>query len=920
MNRQEKVQLRQLVAECIERPGDEGRICAEHPDLAFAIRRRLQVLRHSGLVAAPESQDFPETLGEYRLLERLGAGGMGVVYRAEQTSLRRQVALKLIRPEYLYFPGARERFQREVEAVAKLQHPHIVPIYAVGEEVGTPYFTMELIDGATLGEILVQLTDRPPARLRGADLMRVLQRDRPHGDLELQDATWTDCCFQIILQVARALEHAHHRGILHRDIKPSNILLSRDGRPMLLDFGLASSTTADRITRSGSPLGSIPYMAPEQIDGESEGMDARTDIYGLGVTLFEMLSLRQAFPGKLVLAREQILKGPARSLRSMNRALAWDVETVCMTAMEVDPRRRYSTVRAFADDVQRILRREPIEARRPGWMLRARRFTQRQPTLVVGVVLGTLLLVGGPVLLAGQQARANRALGLVNAELRQSLQAEELAHQEADHQRRLAEEEEEKARTSSVRAGRNFARSREIVQRMLVWIGEKSLDGVPGMEVVRRRLVRDASEFYQEFLAEGELDPEVRLEMGSVLYVLGKLQDALGELEDAVLSYRRALELLSSLGEGVLPGRQFVHLRAKTLTDLGVSFALARDTSAAEAAYAESAASYRELLDQAPGDPALIRELAVTLLNQAGIGVYRDQLDESIAISEEAQELYASLLERAPGDDELRALATTTAFNLATLLQRAERIPEAEELLVDGMEQCEALLQRSPRKPEYRWLQAYHLASLADLRRGEERFEESLELAGQSEAVTRELAREYPGIPTYPLHLSRCMDMRAELTGELGNLEQAWDLGEQRRELLESLTGTAAQLPETRQQLMTMYYSRALRAAARGDREPVCSSLEAAEQIGHELLTLDAENTQWQRILARVQYELAREADCRPFAERLELARVAFATLDRLERADPRLERQQHRNEAFELLSRLRSDNGGPTSDRPGEH
>ena len=180
---------------------------------------------------------FPERLGEFRLVRRLGGGGMGVVYEAVQESLGRTVALKLIRPEHLYFARSRERFRRETDAVARLAHPGIVSIYTVGEAQGTPYFAMEMIHGATLAQVLDQVAGLAPESLLGEDLRAAVVAMAPdeagsptEAASELFSGTWAQVCTRVILRMAEALAHAHGRGVLHRDIKPSNVLVDRDGR------------------------------------------------------------------------------------------------------------------------------------------------------------------------------------------------------------------------------------------------------------------------------------------------------------------------------------------------------------------------------------------------------------------------------------------------------------------------------------------------------------------------------------------------------------------------------------------------------------------------------------------------------------------------------------------------------------------
>jgi serine/threonine protein kinase len=279
--------LETLLAQCIDRifrSGDEAvdEVCASHPELAEEVRRSLRDLERAGMFesARPHPPGIPERLGDFRLVERLGGGGMGVVYLAEQTSLGREVALKLGRPELLYFSGARERFAREVEVVARLQHPGIVPVYTVGEQDGVPYFAMERVHGCTLAEVLRHLAGRDPAGLWGHDLARAVAASTPGAETPgegeelgyVYGGSWERTVLRVVGQIADALEHAQQRGVLHRDIKPSNVMITPGGRAMLLDFGLSSSGGASSITKTGSRLGSLPYMPPEQVGGGGEAI------------------------------------------------------------------------------------------------------------------------------------------------------------------------------------------------------------------------------------------------------------------------------------------------------------------------------------------------------------------------------------------------------------------------------------------------------------------------------------------------------------------------------------------------------------------------------------------------------------------------------------------------------------------------
>lgn len=362
----------------------------ENPDLADEIRARRRVLEDLGFENAPSEFPFPERLGDFRLLEVLGRGGMGVVYRAEQCSLKREVALKLIRPEQFYFPGARERFRREAEAIARLRHPGIVPIYASGEENGVPYFAMELVAGETLEGVLRRLAGRAPESLRASDLTPKEQR--------APDDDWPRAAARAAAQVARALEHAHAHGIVHRDVKPSNVAVGGDLGVRLLDFGLTSSEGASRVTSPGSQPGTLLYQSPQQVRGETP--EPRDDVYSLGVTLYEMLTLQVPFTGESAEeVRRQILTGSPSPIRARNRRVPVDLETVCLVAMEPDAARRYASAGALANDLENVLARRPIEARPPGAWVRFQRLAERNKAATAVVAATLIFLTAAPTAL-----------------------------------------------------------------------------------------------------------------------------------------------------------------------------------------------------------------------------------------------------------------------------------------------------------------------------------------------------------------------------------------------------------------------------------------------------------------------------------------------------------------------------------------
>ncbi len=321
--------------------------------------------------------------GDYELLEEIGRGGMGVVYRARQVSLGRTVAVKMMVGGHLASQAEIQRFHAEAEAGASLEHPNIVAIYDIAVQDGQPYFSMQWVNGRNLAAEACNATSRFGNR-RAAELL---------------------------LTLAWAVHHAHQRGVLHRDLKPANVLLDSRGEPHVSDFGLARSLGANRhLTVSGSVLGSPGFMAPEQAAGKAEQLTTAVDIYGLGAILYFLLTGRPPFAEvtELETLRSLLEREPARP-RSLNPQADRDLETICLKCLEKDPQRRYASADALAEELERWLRREPIRARRAGAAEHVLKWARRKPVvaLLFGVVL--FLAAAGFAAVSWQWRQTERA-------------------------------------------------------------------------------------------------------------------------------------------------------------------------------------------------------------------------------------------------------------------------------------------------------------------------------------------------------------------------------------------------------------------------------------------------------------------------------------------------------------------------------
>jgi serine/threonine protein kinase len=451
--------LAQLCDEIIERlQAGEGvdlaALALEHPEHAGQLQRLLPALEALVDLGASSAGDSvrgvpnpsamdpaPKVLGDFRILREVGRGGMGVVYEAEQMSLGRRVALKILPMAAAIDPRQMQRFQLEAQAAGCLHHTHIVPVHAVGIEQGVPFYAMQFIEGRSLAQLVAELrrlegldpADGPaPALadlttstlaaslLAGGSPRKVsppapdaptveLRPSRPEPDRPIRiasplpatptppggrasssgsstrDRSYIRTVARLGLEAAEALDHAHARGILHRDIKPGNLLVDAEGRLWVTDFGLAQVQGDHRLTATGDILGTLRYMSPEQALGKRVVVDGRTDLYSLGVTLYELLTLLPALDGR---DRAEILRRLAAeeptSLRKLNPAVPADLATIVHKTMAREPAERYATARELAEDLQRFLLDRPILAKPPSLLDRAAKWSRRHTAAVHG--------------------------------------------------------------------------------------------------------------------------------------------------------------------------------------------------------------------------------------------------------------------------------------------------------------------------------------------------------------------------------------------------------------------------------------------------------------------------------------------------------------------------------------------------------
>lgn len=460
---------------------------------------------------------------------------MGVVHLARQDGTDRSVALKLIRPDLLHFDKARARFKREVEAVARLDHPGICTVYEAGEIDGTPFVAMRYVQGRTLGSHLREARADPDstpfANATKADLAATVER------------------FE---KIARALHAAHESGVLHRDVKPGNIMIDEDGEPVVLDFGLArpEQSTGDTLTASGDQLGTPAYMSPEQISGGGGPIDRRTDVYSLGVSLYESLAGRHPFEAP---TREQlyqrILAGRPVAVERCNRHVPADLAIVVQTAMATERDGRYETAQAFADDLRRVREHEPILARRPTIWQRLARWTRREP-VAAGLSAALFLIAGASVWFAVLSEQNRRAAD----------SAEQIARRESTTAQRVAEFLIELFKVAD---GSEYRGSTITARELLDQGYRRIVVELAGEPAIRASLMTTMARVYQHLgvydRARALLGDAAKLhrEIGSPPLAIAENERLLGELhhfeDDAATAeklYRQSLATLAAAGEG----------------------------------------------------------------------------------------------------------------------------------------------------------------------------------------------------------------------------------------------------------------------------------------------------------------------------------------------------------------------------------
>jgi serine/threonine protein kinase/tetratricopeptide (TPR) repeat protein len=759
---------------------DQEALLSAHPDLADDLRPYLDSLRmlygatrdlRAARVTAPENQEdeaVARQIGDYQIIREIGRGGMGIVYEAHQKSLNRQVALKVLPFAAVLDQRQIARFRNEAQAAAQLHHPHIVPVYAVGQEQGVYYYAMQYVAGQTLAAVISECGDSSPlwisedgesptSLVRSNGLEKESGDKSPHSKdtrplaaLSTLRTTRPHDFFRTVARLgkeaAEALQHAHEFGIIHRDVKPSNLLVDEEGKLWVTDFGLARMQTGSGVTLTGDVVGTLRYMSPEQASGQSALVDVRTDVYSLGVTLYELLTKRAAFPGD---DRQDVMRRIAAeepiSPRRLNQSVPIDLETIVLSAMSKTRDERYPTARALADDLERFLVGKPTLARRPTLADRAAKWARRhRPLVLVGacaLAMMSAISSVAVVLLAREQARTSEAL----------VQAEESA---------------KAARESFARAERHFLQAREAVDQFGMRLAERLLD-IPGAEPVRRDVLLDTLKYYRKFLNDAGDDPKLRHELALAHFKSGVIGAKLGATGDAIKEYRAAQKLFGDLVANDVSSADAVSQLALAHNNLALLLAGAGKVDQARGEYKSAIAIQKGLVSKHPADTNFASQLAES---HANLGMLLDQVGDMRAAEkalEAAVGVLRPLAESLPGEPK-HAHHLSIALNNLSFVLRKRDAQAAEAAVRHAISRLEPVVQAHPDRTGYQDDLALCFNNLAALL-SRDRLSEAIAWHKKAIAVQEQLARKAPAVVRH----------RSDLAISFNNLGVAYSRADQ---------------------------------------------------------------------------------------------------------------------------------------------
>jgi serine/threonine-protein kinase len=755
----------------------------------------------------------------FRIVRPHAEGGLGRVFVAVDGEFGREVALKEIHTRLADELNVRARFVLEAEITGALEHPGIVPVYGLGQhDDGRPFYAMRFVRGDSLKEAVDRFyrsAKRPASSEKAFEFRQLLGR---------------------FIDVCNAIDYAHNRGVLHRDLKPDNVMLGEFGETLVVDWGLAKFISAEEVgeladegrlsTRSGSgatptlagtAVGTPAFMSPEQAAGRREAMGATSDVYGLGATLYYVLTgkppIRAKDSGETLRKAQRGDFPPPREVRSdADPAL----ESICLKAMSTDPKDRYQTAGEMALEVERYLADEAVLAHTDTAIARLARWSRHHRTLVATVVVALLAATAGLSAITVQQSIANKAL-------RKSEVAIRLEQEEALAQRDLAK----RTLTNAVQA----------INDSLIAVSEEKLLNAPGLQPLRRQLLDEGLGYFQDLMKDYEQDIELRVDAVDTYLRLGEVVREIGTAEETLDYYTKSLEVITDLLEMQPDNPRVLQKLATNLNGMGLNYAETGRGKEASEAYDRALDVHARLMDLAPSRGNQ-RNMAQTQGNYGLLLLSQGERDEAVRRLSESQRIRRQLAEEYPDAPAFRSGLARDLASWSVLYANSGAADESRQTLEECLDLYKSLCEDYPRVADYRYRYGRNLTNYASmmLRQGE--ISMALPAAQQSADILGPLSAANPAVAAYKSSAAAALNMLSDLHRYSDQPSESLEDAAQARDMLLDLTTKYPEVDDYHYHLAKSYSNIGRLLQVRGQPEQALQAYQnAASQLEQIKLT-----------------------------------------------------------------------------------